>query len=70
MTDRINALTVVLEQDIRDDDVQGLVDAIGWLRGVLRVDLHVASTADHVAKSRARADIRDRLYKALEDGGP
>jgi hypothetical protein len=39
MTDRVQSLTVFLEGDFRDDDVQILVDAISLMRGVARVDL-------------------------------
>ena len=28
MTDRVNALTIVLEEDMRIDDVQSLIEAI------------------------------------------
>lgn len=42
MTDRFNALTVVLEKDIREDDAQALLSAIGQLRGVLTVSGNVA----------------------------
>lgn len=33
MTDRFHTLTVVLEHDMRDDDAQALISAIGQLRG-------------------------------------
>jgi hypothetical protein len=57
MTDRIHALTVVLEHDMRDDDVEGLIQAIRWLRGVLSVDLHVTDISDHTARERARTEL-------------
>ena len=39
MTDRIRTLSVVLEQDFRDDDVQCVVDAIHMIRGVGKVEI-------------------------------
>lgn len=34
MSDRINALTVVLERDIRDDDIEPILTSIRLIRGV------------------------------------
>ena len=42
MTDRYNALTVVMEKDMRDDDAEALIAAIRQLRGVLSVSGNVA----------------------------
>jgi hypothetical protein len=67
MTDRINALTVVLRRDIREDDLRPLVEAIGQFRDVLSVEPHVADLESHIAYDRARADLRQQLWNALED---
>jgi hypothetical protein len=66
MTDRINALTVVLEKDTRTDDVEALVNAIKCLRNVLKVDLHVAEAlGDHVSYSRARQELGEKMWEVL-----
>lgn len=70
MTDRIKGFTVTLERDMRDDDVQPLAEAIGRLRGVAGVDGLVADTADHIARVRIAAELRRKLFKALEDETP
>lgn len=67
MTDRINALTVVLDKDIRADDVEYLKQAISMIRGVLRVDQHVSDISSHIAYARARADLQERLFEALRE---
>lgn len=59
MTDRVNALTVVLDHDIREDDVAALKTAIAMLRGVLTVTAHVATPADNVARERVRREVRE-----------
>ncbi len=66
MTDRFNALTVVLERDILDDDAEGLILAISRLRGVHSVVPHVADIESHIAEERAMRQIRERIWKALE----
>lgn len=58
MTDRFNALVVVLEHDMREDDAESLVDAIKHLRGVVDVRGNVPSIDAHVAEMRVRSEIR------------
>lgn len=65
MTDRINALTVVLDVDRREDDCEALVTAIRQLRGVASVSMNVADYRDHIAHERARRDLSDRLWRVL-----
>ena len=65
MTDRINALTVVLNKDIRDDDVKSLTSAIKQLRGVLSVSMNVADITSHIAMQRARQSLLDELWKVF-----
>ena len=65
MTDRYNALTVVLEKDIRDDDAKALLAAIRQLRGVLSVSGNVADLGDHIAQERVRHDLSEKLWNVL-----
>ena len=67
MTDRINALVVVLDKNIRDDDVQPLVDAIMQLRNVCAVKLNVADIVEHVARSRVRLEFTNKLLEVLKN---
>jgi hypothetical protein len=65
MTDRIHALTVVLEKDFRDDDCQHIIDAIKMIRHVVSVEAHVSDLDTHTAYVRARADLGERLFRVL-----
>lgn len=67
MTDRFNALTVVLEKDIREDDAEVLMSAIRQLRGVLSVTGEISSVSDSVAYERAKHAIWVRLWGALQE---
>lgn len=69
MTDRVHSLTVVLDQNYREDDVQTLVDAIKCLRGVLAVKKDVADHESYMAEERAKERYRDRVINALLDEG-
>lgn len=70
MTDRYNALTVVLDRDIRSDDAKALISAIQQLRGVLRVDPHVAELTNHIAESRVRRELYEKLLNLLIEEPP
>lgn len=65
MTDRYHSLTVVLAQDIRDDDAEALMSAIKQLRGVLTVTGKVADLDSHMAHERARADLGEKIWTVL-----
>jgi len=65
MTDRINALTIVLERDIRTDDIGPLIAAIRQLRGVLNVTQHVSQLEDIVARARVRQELGEKLWEVL-----
>lgn len=66
MTDRIKGFVVTLEQDMRDDDVQSVVDAIGMIRGVASCSPSVADIDDHMNRTRIRLEMRAKVLKALE----
>lgn len=71
MTDRIHALTVVLDRDYRDDDVECIVKAIEMVRGVASVEMHVTDFEDHTARERVRHDLARTfldVYRAVLDG--
>lgn len=63
MTDRVNALIVVLEKDMRDDDVEVISNAIRMLRGVLRVDNNISDASDYVAQARVANKVRESLIE-------
>lgn len=65
MTDRIHSLTVVLEENIRDDDVQPIIDAISMVRCVQKVTPIVADHEAHMAESRAHQAWADLFYDIL-----
>lgn len=67
MTDRIKGLTVVLDRDIRDDDVEQIVAAIMMVRGVIKVGKNVADHNDYINRERIRSEMAQKLYNALKD---
>lgn len=67
MTDRINALTVVLAEDVRVDDgyLERVTTAIRMIAGVIAVEPHVADSSDVLAEERARVDLGRRVLEAV-----
>jgi hypothetical protein len=61
MTDRCLTLTVVLETDMRVDDVESITSAIAQIRGVLDVEKNVADVQDYMAIARAREDLGRKI---------
>lgn len=72
MTDRFHALTIVLKEDIREDDAEHLIAAILMLKGVLSVQGEVSSvsllTATHRAKYELRKKVSDLLAQLNDEG--
>lgn len=67
MTNKFNSLTVVLENDIREDDAQKIIDAIYQLRGVIKVSGNVADLLGFVGTSRAKHDLAIKMLSVLKD---
>ena len=65
MTDRIFALTVVLDKDIREDDAVPIIAAIQMIKHVLKVEPHSSNLDTWAAETRARTDLTRQLWEVL-----
>lgn len=65
MSDRIKALTVVLEQDLRQEDAEPLMAAIRQMRHVTEVSAEVADQDLYVATTRVRRELGEKLLKIV-----
>lgn len=65
MTDRIRHVTVTLDRDYRDDDVEVILNAIRQIRGVGSVVPKVVELADILARETVRSDIEGKLHDAI-----
>lgn len=66
MTDRVKGLTVVLEENIRVDDIEPLVDAIRLMRGVQSVHLQISEGGDFIVECRVRDNLRRKMYEFID----
>lgn len=65
MTDRIYALTVILDDHYRTDDVEEIIRAIKMIRGVMKVEEHVSSSESYAAQERARHELGMKMWQVL-----
>lgn len=65
MTDRVKALTVVLDTDIRTDDIEVLVSAILCMKHVSAVSKSVVTSDDFVNRERIKYELSQKLIEVL-----
>jgi|CXWL01.1.fsa_nt_gi 3-methyladenine DNA glycosylase Tag len=65
MSDRVYALTVILEQPMKKDDIQSLIDAVKMMRHVQDVASHIANSETYFAMSHARVELGHKLWEVL-----
>lgn len=66
MTTRARGLYVALSEDIREDDIEPLINAIKWLHYVSDVTIDAADPSDFVARSRIGGELRIEIFKTLD----
>ena len=66
MTDRYNAFIVVLDRDIREDDAESTIQAIKHIKGVLKVEPHVAGMEDTIAEAKVRSQLINKIWEVLK----
>jgi len=67
MTDRIRHVTVTLDKDYRDDDVESILNAIKMVKGVSKVQPKVVDVTEHLARATVQADLEGKIYKAVHE---
>lgn len=67
MTNRYHSLTVVLEEPVREDDAQFIINTIQMIKGVLSVKGNVANIDYYAAVSAVRSELAGKLWKVLHE---
>lgn len=67
MTDRIAYLTVELSEDVRDDDVQPLVEAICQFKGVMHVELGKSDPMQAIAERRVKRALFEKIFAIFKE---
>ena len=66
MTDRIKGFTVVLAQDVREDDFEAIENVVRMIKGVQSVHRHVADSGDYIIAMRIRSQIAKEVYSLAD----
>ena len=61
MTDRYCVITVALEEDMREDDAEQLIEAIKQMRGVADAAGYKPSPDIYAAKARLRLELLGKI---------
>lgn len=67
MSNRLNALTVSLDRDIRDDDAEVIINAIKAIRGVNGVTGNIVDPDSYVAQRRSNNIVREKLFQLMDE---
>ncbi len=65
MTDRLRSITVVLDQDYREDDAEPILAALRMVKGVAGVTWTTADWKDQIAQEAGTREMRSVLYEVL-----
>ncbi len=65
MTSRVKGFIVTLAVDVREDDAEAIVTALGMVRGVVNVTSVGVDVDDHMNRQRIRIELERRLYEVL-----
>ena len=58
---------MTLDSDVGEEYAEHLEKAIMMMKGVVNVDKSVANYEDHMNRSRIISEMREKLYKFMQD---
>lgn len=67
VSDRYKALTVVLDDDIRDDDAEAIIAAIRMVKRVAGVTPVETEPSDYLVRARFRREIAEKLQGIIKE---
>ena len=65
MMDRIKGLTVALDQDYREDDAQGIINAIKLIKGVANVAPIQSHGEDFINRQQIKTEIAGEIQRIM-----
>jgi len=67
MTDRVKGFTVTLENDIREDDFQRILEAVEMIKGVMHVEPSLVTGNDHINRTKIKIDVTRNIMKLVDE---
>ena len=67
MSDRVKGLTVVLDKDYREEDIEMIKELILQIKGVKNVKESIVNSDDLINRARITIEIKERIYDFLKE---
>ena len=67
MSDRVKGLTVVLDKDYREEDIEMIKELILQIKGVKTVKESIVNSDDLINRSRVTIEIKEKIYDFLKE---
>ena len=67
MSDRIVALTVVLERDMKDEECHSIIKAIEMVRGVVKVSTEKADSTYYSARMTVKHEMMQKVFNLFKE---
>lgn len=69
MADRVKGFTVTLEEDIRDEIAEEILNAVRMVKGVAHVEPSITTPEDHMNRQMVKNELSEKLFKVLHEDG-
>ena len=66
MTDRVAHLTVYLDRDMTDEDVECVMRAMRMVKFVSKVEPHIIDNKDYRARDRIQRQVSDHMRRVVD----
>ena len=67
MSDRVKGFVITLENDVRLDDVELLMQTMRYMRGVANVEPSIVYSSDWINQQRIKSELKDKMYQFIKD---
>lgn len=67
MSDRVKGLTVVLDKDYREEDIEMIKEFILQIKGVRTVKESIVNADDLINRARITIEIKEKIYDFLKE---
>ena len=67
MSDRVKGLTVVLDNDYRQEDIEMIKEFILQIKGVKTVKESIVNSDDLINRARITIEIKEKIYDFLKE---
>lgn len=67
MSDKVKGFVVALENDLREDEIEHVINAIKMVKGVVNVEPIKTTSHDQIFQLRIKAEMRNKFYDFIKE---